>query len=130
VAEDKHSGRVRAQKDRSHKQLEILECLAFRSIIGIKLDDYEISIVREMVSTAEGKILGVGFPNGTIGELRGGVGEERIPPIEETRGIAVWRDWVVPCTMTRRDRTANNTDGDRLAKESFMYDLLNSSAAA
>jgi hypothetical protein len=119
-----------------------------RSIIGIKLDDYEISIVREMVSTAEGKILGVGFPNGTIGELRGGVGEERIPPIEETRGIAVWRDWVVPCTMTRRDwvlvntntrqkrwpdvltRTANNTDGDRLAKESFMYDLLNSSAAA
>jgi hypothetical protein len=56
-----------------------------------------------MVSTAEGKILRVGFPNGTVGELRGGVGEMGIPPIEETRGVAVGRDWVFPCTMTRRD---------------------------
>jgi hypothetical protein len=74
-----------------------------RFIIGIELDDYEISIVWEMVSVAEGEILRVGFPNGTVGKLRGGVGKEGIPPIEKTRGIAVGRDWIVPCAMTRRD---------------------------
>ena len=74
-----------------------------RFIIGIELDNYEVGIVWEMVSTAEGKILRVCFPNGTVGELRGGVGEEGIPPVEETRRIAVWRDWVAPCTMARRD---------------------------
>ena len=74
-----------------------------RFIIGIEFDYYEISVVREMVSTTESKILRVGSPNGTVGELRGGVGEEGVPPVEETRGIAVRCDWVVPCTMTRRD---------------------------
>jgi hypothetical protein len=63
-----------------------------RFIIGVEFDDYEISIVREMVSIAEGKILGVGSPNGTVGELRGGVREEGIPPVEETRGITLRRD--------------------------------------
>ena len=56
-----------------------------------------------MVDTAEGKIFRVGFPNGTVGELRGGVGEEGVPPMEETRGIAVSRNWVIACTMTRRN---------------------------
>jgi hypothetical protein len=74
-----------------------------RFIIGIELDDHEISIVREMVSTAEGKIFRVGSPNGTVGELRGGVGEDGVPPMEEARGIAVRRNWVIPCTMTRRN---------------------------
>lgn len=74
-----------------------------RFIIGIEFDYYEISVVWEMVSTTEGKILRVGSPNGTVGELRGGVGKNGVPPIEETRGIAVWCDWVIPCTMTRRD---------------------------
>jgi hypothetical protein len=74
-----------------------------RFIIGIELDDHEISIVWEMVSTAEGKIFRVGFPNGTVGELRGGVGEVGIPPMEKTRRIALRRNWVIPCAMTRRD---------------------------
>jgi hypothetical protein len=74
-----------------------------RFVIGIELDNDEIGIVREMVSTAEGKILRAGHSNGTIGELRSGVGEERIPPVEETGGIAVWCDRVAPSTMTRRD---------------------------
>jgi hypothetical protein len=34
VTEDKHSGRVRAQKDRSHKQFKVLECLAFTVDVG------------------------------------------------------------------------------------------------
>ena len=38
-----------------------------RFVIGIELDNDEIGIVREMVSTAEGKILRVGHSNGTIG---------------------------------------------------------------
>jgi hypothetical protein len=74
-----------------------------RFIIGIELDNHEISIVWEVVSIAEGKIFRVGPPNGTIGELRGGVGEEGVPPIEETRGITVRSNWVIPCTMTRRN---------------------------
>jgi hypothetical protein len=37
VAEDKHSGRVRAQKDRSHKQLKILECSAFTRVRIIRM---------------------------------------------------------------------------------------------
>jgi hypothetical protein len=73
-----------------------------RFIIGIKLDDHEISIVWEMVSIAVGKIFRVGSPNGTVGELRGGVREDGVPPMEETRGIAVRRNWVIPCTVTRR----------------------------
>lgn len=118
-----------------------------RFVVGVKLENYEISIVREMVSTAEGKILGVCLPNSTVGELRSGVREEGIPPIEETGGVAVRGDWVVTRAMTRRDwtvvstttrtitppnaltRTANNTDGDRLAEESLVDDLLYSSAA-
>jgi hypothetical protein len=71
-----------------------------RFVIGIELDDDKIGIVREMVSTAEGKILRVGFTNGTVCELRGGVREDGIPPIEETGGIAVWRNWVAAGTMT------------------------------
>jgi hypothetical protein len=71
-----------------------------RFIIGIELDDDEVGIVREMVSTAEGKILRVGFANATVGELRGGVREDGIPPIEETGGIAAWSNWVVASTMT------------------------------
>jgi hypothetical protein len=74
-----------------------------RFVIRVELDNDEIGIVREMVSTAEGKILGVGPLNGTIGELGGGVGEERIPPVEETGGIAAWCNWVGAGTMTRRD---------------------------
>jgi len=138
VTKDKHSGGVRAQKDRSHKQLKILECSMatrvwvismrynqagendVRFIIRIELDDYEISIVWEMVSTAEGKILRVGFSNGTIGELRGGVGEEGIPPIEETRGIAVRRNWVVPCTMTRRDWVLVSTGTSQKARCAYQ----------
>jgi hypothetical protein len=53
-----------------------------------------------MVSTAEGKVLGVGFSNGTVGELRGGVREEGIPPMEETGGVAVGRNWVVASAVT------------------------------
>ena len=117
-----------------------------RFIIRIELDDHEISIVWEMVSIAEGKIFGVGCPNGTVGELRGGVGEDGVPPIKETRGIAFRRNRVVPCTMARGNwymsaeaqgkrkmlltRTTNNADGDGLAKKCPMYDLLYSSAAA
>jgi hypothetical protein len=71
-----------------------------RFIIGIELDNDEIGIVREMVSTAEGEILRVGLTNSTVGELRGGVGEDGIPPIEETGGITVWRNWVIASTMT------------------------------
>ena len=74
VTKDNHSGGVRAQKYRSHKQFKVFECLVFtvggyqylvqesggendvRFIIRIELDDHEISIVWEMVSTAEGKI--------------------------------------------------------------------------
>ena len=74
-----------------------------RFIIRIELDDHEISVVWEMVGTAEGEIFRVGSPNGTVGELRGGVGEEGVPPLEETRGIAVGRNWVIACTMTRRN---------------------------
>ena len=70
-----------------------------RFVIGIEFDDDEIGVVREMVSTAKGEILRVGFTNGTVGELRGGVREDGIPPIEETGGIAVWRDWVAAGTM-------------------------------
>ncbi len=76
------------------------------------------------------------------------MGEEGIPPMEETRGIALRRDWVIPCTVTRRNwvlvststrkrrlpdvltRTTNNTDGDGLAKKGLMYNLLYSSATA
>ena len=74
-----------------------------RFVIRVELDNDEIGVVREMVSTAEGKILGVGRSDGTIGELGGGVGEERIPPVEETGGIAAWCNWVAAGTMTRRD---------------------------
>lgn len=74
-----------------------------RFVVGIELDDDEIGIVREMVSAAKRKILGGGFTNGTVGELRSGVGEEGIPPIEEYRGIAVLRNWVVASAVTGRD---------------------------
>ena len=74
-----------------------------RFVVGIELDNNEVGIVREMVSTAKSKIFGGGFTNGTVGELRSGVGEEGIPPIEEHGGIAVRRDWVVASAMTGRD---------------------------
>jgi hypothetical protein len=40
-----------------------------RSIIGIKFENYEVGIVRKMMGTAEGEVLRVGVPNGTVGEL-------------------------------------------------------------
>ena len=81
-----------------------------RFVVGIELDNDEIGIVREMVSTAKSKILGGGFTNGTVGELRSGVGEEGIPPIEEHGGIAVRRNWVVASAMTGRDWKSSALD--------------------
>jgi hypothetical protein len=74
-----------------------------RLVIRIELDDNEIGIVREVVSTAESEVLRVGLTNGTVGELRGGMREKGIPPVEKNGGIATRRNWVATGTMTRRD---------------------------
>jgi hypothetical protein len=87
VTEDDDSWRVGAQQDRPYEQLEAFERLFVtrsepsmndvyikqrrnvRCVIRIELEDDEIGIVRKMMNTAEGKVLGVSVSNGAIGEL-------------------------------------------------------------
>ena len=40
-----------------------------RLVFGIELNDYEISVVWQMVGTTEGKVFRGGVPNGAVGEL-------------------------------------------------------------
>ena len=61
-----------------------------RLVISIKLDDYEIGMVREVVCTAETKVSRVSPPHGSIGQLGGRVREDVIPPLEKPRWIACW----------------------------------------
>ncbi len=48
--------------------------------------------------TAVAVVGGVCPSHGAVGELRGRVRENRVPPLEKARGIASGRHWVVSST--------------------------------
>jgi hypothetical protein len=73
-----------------------------RGIINVQLNDDHVCDIRNVVPTAEPKVLRVGTTHGTVREFRGWVGEDCIPPLKESRWIAFGRDWIVPSTMACR----------------------------
>lgn len=70
---------------------------------GVKLDDDEVCLIREVVGVAEGKVGRVHPAHCPVGELRGRMREDVVPPLEELGGIALGRDGVVAGTMTGGD---------------------------
>ena len=123
VAEDDDGGRVWAEQDGAHEELEVVERRAvaraaflvsqkhgadgvtdgsLRSVVGVELDDDEVGVVWQVVGVAKGEILRVGAPHGAVGELGGRVGEDAVPPVEETGWIAVRCDGVVAGAVTCR----------------------------
>lgn len=97
------SGRMRIERTRVSKcsiisgvleddvraHLDALLAVDLRCIVSVKLDDDKVSDIWEMVRVAEAKVGRICASHGAIGELRGWMREDLVPPLEEFGWVAL-----------------------------------------
>lgn len=87
----------------SRKRGEMKQDASSLGVSGVELEDDQIRLVWEMVLGAERKVRRVHLPGGSVGKLRGRVGEDVVPPLEELGRVALDGDGIVSGSVASRD---------------------------
>lgn len=77
---------------------------------------------------AETKVARVDTSHGTVCQLGGRVGKDGVPPLEKQGWVACWRYGIVSCTMTSRNRAADDANGYWITSKCFVQNTLYTNA--